>query len=140
MKVTSYAVARPGSMDRNSSSILSGYDAIVGPHSQTQRTAYTVPASRKANLEALFFRVSRSSNATVAGAVYSFIKIYNATSQAVVLYPTDSAITTGVIYANLIGTGMTVYAGESVQSYTADGSTGGTVYYIVSAKLTEFDA
>jgi len=140
MKVTSYAVARPGSMDRKSTSILSGYDATVGPHGQTSRTSYTVPANRKANLEYVFARVERVTAATVGGTVFSFQKVYNATDAAVILFPSANILAPAAIIYNQVGSGITVYAAENVSSFTSDASTGGTVYFVWSGKFTEFDA
>ena len=140
MKVTSYAVARPAIGDRASTSIVSTTDITVGPHAQTQRQIYTVPANRKALMEFGFSRIVRITNATVPGTVTYFTKLFTATSNGVLVFPTNIAIVTGTIYERFTYTQITCFAAEVVTSFTEDLSTGGTVDYRGTFKFVEYDA
>jgi hypothetical protein len=133
--------------DRNPLNIVKVYANTVGPHASTQRWSYTVPTGRKAMMEELFDEVFRASTASANGG--PTCDIYYTPSGGSQSYLCESIISnvtagagpgTGAYDKTIMGQGIILYAGDNVACYTLDAGSGGTVSYICSAKLTEFDA
>jgi len=135
-------LARPGWYDRNPVRLFQYYKGDgVAPHSSTLRWTYTVPAGKKAWVELLVNRVKRSGAATTPDAVLSQIYLtpYGG-SISTLLYVFFNSNTLGAGDTIIVPASMMLGAGDVLSAYTQDASTGGLVDYLVSAKITEFDA
>jgi hypothetical protein len=136
------SAARPPYYDRNPKTIYNEYWAYgVTPHTAATRWTYTVPTARKAIIESAQVRVYRSTAGTAASLVYSTIA-YHPTSG------TDQFMLVVHIWTNtvgdkdqaFIGLGPMLYAGDIIEGYDYDASTGGDCDFMETTKLTEFDA
>jgi len=113
----------------------------VGPHGETQRWTYSVPAGKKAWLGPLFIEVMRATAATTVGAVVGDIRY---TPQG----GTTGRLLIARLFTNSVNDNdrkelpafMLLQTGDTLTAYTADGSTGGTMNYTVQAMITEFNA
>ena len=120
-------------------------DQIAGcftSHSYTTRLLYTVPARRKAIVEMIYASVIRSVAAStphepkffvsfwISGDLYDFVLVWLNSSQNAVK-DKDSFAAGGNVLLN---------AGDKIEFYTSDDSTGGECCYNAGYKLTEFDA
>lgn len=128
--------------DRNAQFLLTSWNTLdAGPHATTMRWSYTVPTGKKAFIESyeIFEQI-----VTAAGTPGTRIIQLRIT-------PSGGSITVWVflvLKSNNPGDTQSVFAGHSgillagdvLQSDTYDDSTGGTVAYIASSKITEFDA
>jgi hypothetical protein len=141
MRLTQAFSGRPNYYDRAPLQAMQAFDGTVGPHGATTRWTYTVPAGRKANIESLAGMIRRQ---TVAGTPALFqnsaqytpfggsVKIrYN-------LANNSNAVDGGQNYN--IGVAGTMLAGDALAMTTIDGSTTGTVEYVCSAGIFEYDA
>ena len=141
MKITSYAVARPAQYDRNASSNIQGDAAIYAPHGVTSRWTSTVPSGFKLFLEACSVSQQNITAPTVAAQASIIIRI---TSGVLFMDPIrldilTSAVTTS-IFSNQVFGQVTLYAGETMNVFTLNSSTGGTVLMASGAKGTQFAA
>jgi len=135
-------IARPEWFDRNPVHRFQYYfNNIVAPHADTDRWTYSVPAGKKAFMELLTCALIRDAAATTAGWARATIYIQpsGGTMQRA-LWASLYSITQGDKDHAEIGSGPLLYAGDAVKGQTGDGSTGGSVTYLVTAKITEFDA
>jgi len=139
---TPSAVARPAWYDRNPISRIDHYWGLtVAPHALTTRLTYTVPAGKKAILEALQVRCIRRTAATTVGLVYAVAYITPSGAS-------EKELLDCYLFTNNVGDKdgqalqgtVTLFAGDVLGLKTYDGSTGGTVDYFLAYKLTEFDA
>jgi len=113
----------------------------VAPHSVTTRWSYQVPSGKKALLEVVQARVTRSLAATTAGLANSSIGLIPSGG-------TRKAIALATIRSNTlwdkegatIGSAVALRTGDEIDYRTDDSSTGGTCDYIGAYKVTEFDA
>ncbi len=140
MKVTSYAVARPAYYDRNAASIVQNFSTDTGPHGTTTRWSTTCAAGKKINVELANDRIQVTTVATTKTSQFASIYITSGAttfSLADVLQPTNTV--GSVVYFQMSGV-PTLYAGEVIFSATGDGSTGGTVQYLLAMKATSYDA
>ena len=140
MKVTSYAVARPSYYDRNAAGDTKRYNAIVGPHAQTTRWTFTVPAGKKAYIEVLSLRISQWTAVTTPGFADCGIELNTSGSPTSLLYQKLlTAIATLPFSLQTIPLQVSMYPADSVACFTSDTSVGGTVAYLPDARFTTFD-
>jgi len=135
-------LARPAWYDRNSVSKKGGYDGVnLSPHSAIQRFSYTIPAGKKAFLEAAVIDHLRVTAATTLdkSAAYFGVTPSGGTFGTVCRIKMLNN-TVGAIYSANIGQGVLIYEGDAVVGYTVDGGTGGTCDYGMFYKISEFDA
>lgn len=135
-------IARPTYYDRNPVAKAFTYDAAaVAPHAQTTRWTYTVPAGKKAQLQTSTFMLERDAAAAPAGYTRSQIVYTPSGGGNFAIYVVEF-VNAGVDAnrSSNIGLGMTLLAGDQLISQTQDGSTGGSVAYVVGSTLQEFDA
>lgn len=124
--------------DRNPLTVGIAYDAgAVAPHSQTQRAIYTVPASRKAKVSSSFCHIMRVTAA--APASYTDIRIKDGSGRLTNFCKLRSN-GVGDKDSMFKGNEIELLAGQTIEIDTEDYSTGGTVDYLASIFLTEFDA
>jgi hypothetical protein len=142
MRVSSFAVARPTYYDRNGTSIVKAYQAYgIAPHAEVQRWIYTAPAGEKAYVEMLQTMVYRQTVAGVASRYWSEMFFTPSGGSATKILEVTSQSNVVDTQSNIIIAGsMLLFPGDSLEGQTADASTGGTTYVIVSAKFTQFDA
>ena len=133
---------RPFWYDRDPTPVTRVYDAVTGPHGAIQRWIYTVPAGRKAFVESLTANVTRVTVAAPADISTAYITF----AETDVAPP--EVMLRSATYGNLVddkdrmatGHSMILLEGNTIRGQTADLSTGGTCYFHVAAKITEFDA
>jgi hypothetical protein len=144
MRVSSYAVARPAYYDRNATATNLAFASTEAPHTTTTRFTVTVAAGKKLFMEVLSLAVYRASIATSAGNYITSISSYDGTTESNLLYDITynnlSLAGGGPLQRLVVGTNVTVYAGQLIYATTSDNSTGGQVRYILAAKGTTFDA
>lgn len=117
---------------------LSHYN-IYAPHAQIERARYTVPTGRSAIVESLHTFMRRNSAASAVGFSLLAWTHYSITGTAHVMGERRvNAPDTVTYYDENWPPGVTLRAGESIVLQTADTSTGGTVEFYATAKLTEF--
>ena len=136
MKVTSYAVARPAYYDRNSSAATLSFSNSAGPHGATTRWTATIAAGKKEFVEFTRCSVYRLTAPTVDN-------VYEARIIVSGVQLTGAVGTSGVVGTLLAVTltgAITLYPGDIMLSETYDLSTGGTVYYNIGYRSTQFDA
>jgi hypothetical protein len=135
-------ISRPAWYDRNPSSQWLGFfNNNTPPHSDTQRWTYTVPSGKKAMLEYASAYVRRSAAATTVGRVQASIRV-TPSGGGVHTITIAQILTNNVGDSDRmdLGQGFLLFAGDKIEGYTEDTSTGGTVNILLRAKLTEFDA
>lgn len=140
MKLGSLASARPNYYDRNATTTVLSYTATIAPHAYTVRFTNTVATGRKLLVEQGQARILRSTAATVSGDITTEIVVISGGSS---LYISNGYVNSNTLYSpqyNYVYSQFTVYAGEELRAATSDGSTGGTVQYILSTKATTYDA
>ncbi len=138
MRITNPGQARAYPQDRNPLTINQLYSATVAPHGVTTRWTYTVPASRKAQMESVLARILRITAAAPVAYADADVAVGNVLSYIAIA----DLMTNNVgdrISVNL-GAAAFLQAGEFVVGRTQDASTGGTISYVASLKATEFDA
>ncbi len=140
MKVTSYAVARPNYYDRNATPQTNESSVTVGPHNFTTRYTVTIAAGKKAILEFGYVSLQR---ATVAATASNYVGAVLCVSSSINIRAPFLEATSNVALAQVslaFPLNLTIYAGERIESLTADFSTGGTVFYTLQSKATIYDA
>jgi hypothetical protein len=135
-------IARPAWYDRNPSIQVKNYSATeMFPHFITLRWSYTVPSGKKAFLELGDIEVVRAAAATTVGRVKAAIT-YTPSGGSEVNVIVVEIRTNGVgdRAGKTLGQAFVMSAGDSINAYTEDTSSGGSIDYYLSAKITEFDA
>lgn len=125
--------------DRNPKSVADDFTLIAGPHATTERISYTCPAKKKAIVEFLQIEVVRVTAATVLGKTYVYLSIKPISSipkRLLHIFFEDNNVAKRVRTA--IGTTLTLFAGDMIFSSTSDLSTGGSIFYFIAYKITEF--
>jgi len=140
MRVSSYAVARPAYYDRNSASNTQEYVATVAPHAGTNRFSYTVASGKKMQLEFALAAMYRATAAAAVGQYSAIVFVQVGTNTPRIAYIDSVKNTVDKTEQTTSLGSVTIYAGESLSGYTSDGSTGGTVQYVIQAKATLYDA
>lgn len=139
MKLGSLSAARPAFYDRNATSTLLNYGNSLAPHAPTTRWTTTVAAGKKANVETSMVMYYRITAATAASEYSCDQLITSGATTSRPLYAVSNSNTTYNQYAQFLVT-YTLFAGEQLDFRTYDASTGGTMYFQGSAKLTIFDS
>jgi hypothetical protein len=128
--------------ERAPATLLSVYRANgVAPHAFQSRWNYTVPANRAALVSIAEVRIIRDGATATPGAMEAAIRIT----------PTGGAIADSIwagIWTGVLGDqqfftvapNLWLEAGDRIDGFTADTSTGGTGSYFVGATLTEITA
>lgn len=117
---------------------LSYIAAGVAPHAATIRATYTVPAGRAAIVEiaqASIIRDAAPAPASIASGRVRYLPSFGGTlwlCEAVIF---DAAV--GARDVSAVGLTLYMAAGDTIDLETFDGSTGGTVRYAMTAKVTE---
>ena len=141
MRVSSFAVARPAYYDRNATSGTAVYSgASIAPHAETVRWTITVAAGKKANIELTRMMANRVTVATAASVAGYVARITTSTSYMDILYEAHISNVLGYEAKDIAPAGVTLYAGETLDGRTYDGSTGGYYNYLTGCKYTTFDA
>ena len=135
---TGISSGRAAYYDRSPLAVIRTFSITTGPHANTIRDTYTVPAARSAFFLHSMADIIRATAATTAGEVGGGAE--NSSSSP---WLTKARITTlnandSNIAASSIG--VLMQAGNVLHLRTVDVSTGGTVTYQLQNTLTEFDA
>ena len=144
MRVSSLGVARPAYYDRNATTSQSTYATVgtgaIGPHANTQRFSYTVPAGKLAYVENMFAWAGRATAPTVTGDIAAFHQFVTTdTTSGVQWYDLINSAPVGTKTSAILTSSGMLGPGDIARAYTSDASTGGTVNYILNAKYTVFD-
>jgi hypothetical protein len=142
MRVFNLGVSRPAWYDRGPLEKGQYYQGVaVAPHGGTTRWTYTVPAARKAYIEACFADIMRITAAGVVSlATATFVCTLNGAQTSVLGSALLFNNTLGTFDKVIVNGTITLLAGSVIAAQTSDASTGGTNNYDVSYKATEFDA
>ena len=140
--VTSAAAGRPTFYDRNPAPKSNLYSAgAVVPHGSTTRWSYTVPAGKKAWVDALFLAVDRAAAAAPAGTIAANINyVPNGGATAVLGQALLINNTVGAMDKLSVTQFGYLGAGDVISATTVDTSTGGSADLTAGAKYTEYDA
>ena len=134
--------SRPVYYDRAPLDVLEAYSAAtVAPHAATTRWTYTVPTNRKAFIEGTDVINMIDGTVTTAGLAQAAIQVT----------PSGGGGTTvmnGAMIQTVIGQSVVLdqpslgllQPGDALSCFTADPGTGGTHFYLLTAKITEFTA
>lgn len=135
-------VARPAWYDRNPATKSEHYlGASVAPHAATKRLEYTCPTGKKAVVELLQCKVIRAAAATASQMPMAYWVHYKSpTAYAYVLFAGIRGNNVDDRDKAEVGQSIVLLAGEKLQGYTQDQSTGGSCDYFLAYKVTEFDA
>ena len=136
-------ISRPAWYDRNPKSICVGFSGALAPHSTTIRWTYTCPAGKRAMIELLQCSVRRVTAASMPNDFFSgilFTPIVGDEGIILIAYITSAETAVGAKELNMLGGNLMLQPGDEIKGYTGDFSTGGTVFYVLNYKLTEFDA
>ncbi len=136
--------ARPDYYDRNAADVsLNWASGGTGPHTATVRAAYTVPAGKKALVEAAVCYLQRLTAQTVIGNVALMVGVYSAAGaflyNVVALPSYTTAAYQPPITEHQPRIGI-LFAGQILKIISSDLGTNGTVAYDASAKIVEMDA
>ena len=141
MRVSSLGVARPAYYDRNAATGLANYAAgTVAPHVLTTRFTVTCAAGKKINLEYCRANTKRDAVATALATVYVVFTVTSGASTADVVYIMFNDNTLGFLQSQVVPSGVSLYAGETLTAQTLDNCTGGTISYALSSKYVSYDA
>jgi len=91
-------------------------------------------------MEGAWLQVIRITAAAVVAQYNISLNVTSGATTAVVGTRDTWSNTTLVDFSLAIPINVTVYPGEMISVATLDGSTGGTVYYVGSGKITTYDA
>lgn len=143
MRLTSgSSSARPAPIDRNHTNQTKySNTGAIAPHGGTTRWTYTVAAGKKATIQDLLSSIIRSSAAAPVGAAFNEYD-YTPSGGALAIVSLRYMNTNGVndntdIHLTNLGD---MDAGDTLAALDADASTGGTVTFVKSAKIFEYDA
>jgi hypothetical protein len=123
--------------DRNPLVIKQLYASIDAPTVAGTKWSYTVPASRKAFVSGICSQLQRTSAATVVGDARFFITVDSSTYIFLCAVNTNNV---GDHEEVNIGNSLLLLVGNVLTGGTSDSSTGGTMSFICSALILEFDA
>lgn len=127
--------------NNNPVKVLENYSSAgVAPHAATARWVYTCPAGKQAFIEHLTCFTVRITASSAAAFSTCYIKVSHGADDA---YPLEARIYSIAIGAQQIvatGTHILLNEGDVIVGYTSDASADGTVGFIISAMITEFDA
>jgi len=128
--------------DRNPVQRLQSYSvAAVAPHGLTERWTYTVPAGTKTALEIALLMVTRDAAATTVGLARATIFYTPSGGSEEALL--DAALLTNTVGDQdraILGASAVLLPGDLIRATTIDASTGGTINYVLTAKIVDFDA
>jgi len=135
-------IARPAWYDRNPIQIVADFESwSAGPHTVTDRLTYTVPAGKRALLELAQVKLYRVTAATTAGIARIILALTpSGGSTEYILEAHIRGNTVGDKDSAEIASALILMAGDALVLKTVDPSTGGTIDYVGSYKITEFDA
>lgn len=135
-------VARPQYYDRNPSNKTKyNNSGAVAPHGSAGRWSYTVAVGKKAFIETLMFSILRNTAAAPAGQALCEVD-YTPNGGSLTILGLKQLNTNGALDntdVHLAVLGM-MGAGDILAASDADASTGGTMTFIQTAKIQEFDA
>jgi hypothetical protein len=142
MRIYGTSTIRPFYLDRNAATRVNGYAATgVAPHAATSRWSYTVPAGRAAQLGPYSISSSRDTVAAAVGTVWNYVNISPAAGGSIAV--NLLSLINNTLYAQQqvqVGLSGTIFAGDTVQGFTSDNSTGGAISYVNSIAIAEYDA
>lgn len=129
--------------DRNLLATSNYYAAgNIAPHVFTRRTQYIVPAGRRAIVQNTVLEMDINTVATTPSYREMLVYIVQSTGSIIVsfAYMTSNSNTVGLIDRIATATHVFLLAGDRVEIWTSDLSTGGSMNYNGSVVITEFDA
>lgn len=147
LKMTHYfsipSSSRPKWYDRNPKTrIIFEHTGAIAPHAETIRDSYVVPTDRMAIVQNLQLTVIRVSAGAPVGNAYITTKYIekNVTTWDnwyVTCGPANNAGDRGEL---ILSECAVLQATDNLDFYTGDDGTAGTVDYLISGMITEFDA
>ena len=142
MRTGNIGTARSAFYDRNPKSIFFSFSGNYNPHAVTNRGTYTVPVNRSAKIEVIHLYIARYPQLVTtlqfAYGLITYTPSGGAQQQLGVVFNEDQSAFSADRYA--VSEGGTLMAGDKIDLWTFDGSTGGQCWYTLFVKLLEFDA
>jgi len=135
-------VARPAWYDRNPvQKVYRLQELAQSPHTLTKKKEYVCPSGKKAMVEFLSLHICRVTAASSAGIVQAYWAL-QPSGESSTLFMACRMRKNNVGDSETVnaGTSLMLLAGDKLQLYTEDTSTGGTCDYVAGYKITEFDA
>ncbi len=129
-------VVRPDWYDRSPKNVARAMDTVTSPHALILRTTYTVPANKRAFLH--FFR-QQMVRLTVAGTAAQCRILLSIPGPYKPGYMNLIPTTVGESFQQIGAPQILLLAGETVEHWTEDLSTGGTVWMGLEWFASEFD-
>lgn len=124
--------------DRNPLEVNLSYNsANVAPHASTIRSTYTVPVGRKFLIDTARVLAMVETVATGRGRPGIYVQL---SSNLYVVFALLLTNLVGDSKNEIIGSGITLLAGDTVSLITSDNSTGGSLTYVGSLHGVEYDA
>lgn len=134
-----WSLAKEAWYDRNADIENLAYEAAgVGPHSITIRDTYQVPTGKKAMIQSAVVIAIRASAPSAAGLVDIMVSTAAPTARIVQARFLGANIADGA--EQNVGLSSFLPAGSTFAIGTVDISTGGTVDYLATSLVSEFDA
>lgn len=133
------SLARPAYYDRDPVPVYGAVNATFAPHGVTQRASYTPPTDYAAFIEFIQYthiRTAAAAPAASSNLYWDFLPFYGGTVRVLWSYFLDNTVNL-VKTGQIDGYGYMAY-GDTLQLFTQDASTGGTMSYQSSMKGTEF--
>ena len=141
MQIGQAQVVRSDWYDRAPLPIAKNYVSLIGPHLQTQRISYVVPANRVLKFSSYQHVIVRGAAATTVGFVQVLVQIYDTTPALVGNFEyqfQDNTMSPEKVVHHCID--MLIPAGYEVRISTIDGSVGGLIRYALNLSGTEYNA
>lgn len=126
--------------ERTHTQVANSYTAgAVGPHANTSRFTYTVPAGRIARVQLLYALSLRDAAPGAAGQGFARFTFAPAGGGATLLMGAlVQSITVGDQQSLAWGNDLWLFAGDVIDALTSDNSVGGSHFYNLGFKATEF--
>lgn len=130
-------IARPDPIDRNASVVSVNTGLLtLSPHADTIQSSYTVPSGKKAIILSVVVWVRRVTAPTASGDVTVNITF---SGLGPIAYFHDQLPNVRDSYSLTQYGQISMDTSQAVEVHTADASTGGTVEYLASLYILEYD-
>lgn len=141
MRIVQAYGALPDYYDRGASNQTIEYQGnSISPHSSTLRATYTVPDGRKAIVDSVFMLITRGEVATAFGRTRMtvFYTPSGGSPIPIACVQNEANSYNYTVHQTFTGLGV-LQAGDTLDIYTLDESTGGKCHYWACAKIYEFE-
>jgi hypothetical protein len=142
MRIINAVSGRPNYFDRNpiDASLISLQPGLA-PHGDANRVSYTVPSNRKALVAAIIHNVKRVTVAGTPGEYDAWVPLMTGGATVVSrMHLREIANTANTYFRDRAAINEVKKAGDTIEIHDQDASVTGTVDFMTSVLVTEFDA